>query len=107
MFQVFYVYILSNKNNNVLYTGFTNDIYRRTLKHKNGLQGKFTKTYKVNKLVYFESHNSADEALHREYLLKRWKRKWKNELIESINPNWRDLFDDFVGEREIPDNIRE
>ncbi len=96
MHDEFYVYILSNKYHNVLYTGFTNDIYRRTIEHKEGLNEGFSKKYNLKKLAYFEVHNDADLALRREYLIKRWKRQWKAELIESQNPEWRDLFEDFI-----------
>ncbi|MEQ8359623.1 MAG: GIY-YIG nuclease family protein [Cytophagales bacterium] len=89
----FYVYILTTKNNRVLYTGFTNDLHRRIYEHKNFLyENSFTAKYKISKLVYFEEFDDADQAKHREWLIKRYKRKWKLNLINSINPNWEDLY---------------
>lgn len=87
----YYVYILTNKNNNVLYIGVTNDLSRRVYEHKEKVIKGFTSKYNVNKLVYFDTTSDVYEALVYEKKLKRWRREWKNELIEATNPNWEDL----------------
>jgi putative endonuclease len=89
--KTYYVYILASKRNGTLYTGITNDLARRVYEHKSGLIKGFTKKYSVNKLVYFESTNNVHAAILREKRLKKWKRQWKIELIEKLNPAWRDL----------------
>jgi putative endonuclease len=96
MYDIYYVYILTTKNHKLFYTGFSDDVIRRTFQHKEKLFQGFTSRYNVNKLVYFEEHNSAEEALSRESLIKKWKRSWKIALIESMNPEWRDLYYDYV-----------
>jgi putative endonuclease len=73
----------------------TNDLIRRVFEHKSGLIEGFTKTYSINRLVYFESTSDVNEAILREKRLKGWKRQWKIELIEKSNPIWRDLSEDF------------
>ena len=88
---MYYVYILSNWNNNVIYTGITNNLERRVFEHKNKLADGFTKRYNVNKLVYFEQTGDVRVALEREKQLKSWRREKKDFLIESINPLWKDL----------------
>ena len=90
----YYVYILASKRNGTLYTGVTNDLIRRVGEHKAGTNEGFTKRYKVDKLVYFESTNDVRDAIKREKQIKKWLRKWKVELIESRNPEWRDLYDE-------------
>ncbi|MBU1882356.1 GIY-YIG nuclease family protein [bacterium] len=90
----FYVYILASKRNGTLYTGVTNDLIRRTLEHKNDLISGFTKDYQTHLLVYFEIHHDPESAIIREKRIKRWKRLWKIKLIEQINPDWDDLFDE-------------
>ena len=87
----FYVYILASQRNGTLYVGVTNDLGRRVTEHKSGLVPGFTKQYGVNQLVYFEEHPSILEAREREHRMKRWQRAWKLELIEKLNPEWRDL----------------
>ena len=91
----FYVYILSNYHYTVLYTGFTDDLERRVYEHKNKLLEGFTKAYNINKLLYYEEFNSADEAKQREIQIKKYKREFKRNLINAMNPTWRDLYDDF------------
>ncbi|RJR31176.1 GIY-YIG nuclease family protein [Candidatus Parcubacteria bacterium] len=91
--KLYYVYIMSNKYNNVLYIGVTNDIYRRVLEHKEKLIKGFTEKYNIDKLVYYEGFNSIYDALNREKQLKNWHRQWKMNLIASINPEWKDLSD--------------
>jgi putative endonuclease len=91
----YYVYILTNKNNTVLYTGMTGNIERRMCDHKTKYSKKsFTASYNVNKLVYFEVYDSPIEAIQRELQLKAGSRKKKIQLIESTNPNWEDLSDE-------------
>ena len=91
-----YVYILANATNVCLYIGVTNDLVRRLYEHKNNLDPKsFTAQYHIHKLVYFENISDAYAAITREKQLKSWNRKRKNKLIESINPHWRDLSEDW------------
>lgn len=87
----YYVYILTNKSNKVLYTGVTNNILRRTYEHKSELIEGFTKMYKTKKLVYVESFNKPNDAIAAEKKIKGWLRSKKIVLIESMNPNWEDL----------------
>ena len=89
---MFYVYILTNKRGNVLYTGVTNDLSRRIYEHKHGSIDGFTKKYNVNRLVYFETCNYAVDAIAREKQVKGWSRKKKDELITAFNPAWEDLY---------------
>ncbi|MFU2158392.1 GIY-YIG nuclease family protein [Caldisericum sp. AR60] len=88
----FYVYILSNKYNNVLYVGITNDLKRRIYEHKNKFIDGFTKKYNVNKLVYYEIFNDPINAITREKQLKDFRREKKVRLITEFNPNWEDLY---------------
>ena len=91
----YYVYILASKRNGTLYIGVTNDLIRRVYEHKNKINKKsFTSRYNINKLVYFEEYGYPSEAIYRERQIKKWKRKWKLELIEKENPWWRDLYPD-------------
>ncbi len=88
---MYYVYILANKSNTVIYIGVTNDLERRVNEHKSEEIKGFTKRYKVNKLVYFEEFTEINEAISREKQLKNWIREKKNRLIETMNPEWSDL----------------
>jgi putative endonuclease len=90
----FFVYILANKPRGVLYVGSTGDITRRLAEHKGKLVTGFTSTYGVVMLVYLEEYPSIVEARAREATIKRWRRAWKFELIEKLNPDWRDLTDE-------------
>ncbi|MBQ8468398.1 MAG: GIY-YIG nuclease family protein [Clostridia bacterium] len=87
----YYVYILTNKNNSVLYVGITNNIERRTMAHVFFEENSFCAKYNINKLVYVEQYLSSYDAISREKQLKHWGRKAKEKLINSINPEWRDL----------------
>ena len=89
------VYIMSNWNNKVVYIGITNNLERRVYEHKNKMIDGFTKKYNINKLVYFEQTNDVNSAIEREKQLKSWRREKKNVLINSINPNWNDLSEDW------------
>ena len=87
-----YVYFMANTSNNVLYVGVTNNLERRVWEHKNNIKtDSFTGKYKCNKLVYFEYSSDIEAAIAREKQLKNWKREWKNELVEKLNPEWKDL----------------
>ena len=91
---MYYVYIMTNKSNTVLYVGVTNDLMRRVYEHKNKIDSNcFTAKYNLNKLVYFESTSSIESAIEREKQLKAGSRKRKEELINSINPEWNDLYE--------------
>jgi putative endonuclease len=90
----FFVYILASKRNGTLYIGMTNDLIRRTLEHKNDLIPGFSKKHKTHLLVFYEIFHDPENAILREKQLKRWKRLWKIKLIEQINPEWNDLFDE-------------
>jgi putative endonuclease len=92
----YYVYILANKRNGTLYTGFTNDLLRRVYEHKNEFVEGLTRRYGIHKLVYFEQCDDYDSGLQREKQIKEWKRKWKLELIEQDNPKWNDLYEELV-----------
>lgn len=91
------VYILASGRNGTLYIGVTSDIYGRMAEHKQGLITGFTKKYHVTQLVYYEMLGSMEEAILREKRLKEWQRAWKIRLIESMNPEWSDLFDEVNG----------
>ena len=92
----FYVYITASGPRGVLYVGMTSNLAGRAFEHRERVVDGFTKRYWAGRLVYFEHHDSAGAAQRREYLMKRWRRAWKIELIEAANPTWRDLFDDAV-----------
>ncbi|NMB26931.1 MAG: GIY-YIG nuclease family protein [Tissierellia bacterium] len=83
--------MMTNWNNKVLYTGVTNNLERRVYEHKNKLIKGFTAKYNINKLVYFEYTSDVNSAIAREKQIKGWTRQKKNELIQSINPEWKDL----------------
>ena len=90
------VYILASKRNGTLYIGVTSDLIKRVWQHKNGVIGGFTKKYKAHYLVWYELHSSMETAIIREKRLKAWKRQWKLELIEKMNPEWNDLYDSII-----------
>ncbi len=95
----FYIYILTNKWNKVLYIGVTNNLKRRIEEHKNKLNKGFASKYNIDKLVYFEHFKYINDAIKREKRLKKWKRDWKDVLINKVNPKWRNLSEDLS---EIP-----
>ena len=88
---MYHVYILTNKGHSVLYIGVTNNLERRIYEHKNHLIPGFTDRYNVDKLVYFESYSDIKIAIQREKELKGWSRNRKNALIDSMNPQWKDI----------------
>ena len=92
--KTYCVYILTNAHNTVLYTGVTNNLFRRTMEHKTGKGGVFTRKYNLNKLVYFECGEDVNAAILREKQIKAGSRQKKIDLIKSINPEWKDLFEE-------------
>jgi putative endonuclease len=92
----YYVYILVSKRNGTLYVGMTEDIAKRVIRHKGGRGSKFVKKYNIQRLVYFEKANDYSEACNKERQLKSWERKWKLALIEQMNPEWKDLSNEFL-----------
>jgi putative endonuclease len=92
--NLYFVYIMASGRNGTLYIGMTNELGRRAYEHRNSLIEGFTKRYDVKMLVYYESCEEVEAAIRRETRLKKWKRRWKLELIETFNPDWRDLYDD-------------
>ena len=90
------VYILASRRNGTLYVGVTSDVIKRVWEHKNDLIEGFTKRYGVHILVWYEAHETMLSAIAREKAIKEWKRRWKLELIESSNPQWRDLYPDLL-----------
>ena len=97
MTKYYFVYIMTNKNNTVLYTGVTNNIIRRVHEHREGIVEGFTKKYNIKKLVYFESFDDVGLAIDREKQIKAGSRAKKEILINSINKDWKDLWDDIKG----------
>jgi putative endonuclease len=95
--NTYYVYILASKRNGTLYIGVTNDLIRRVSEHKSGLVPGFTKTYGVNILVWFDQCNNIAVAIQREKQMKAWKRAWKIRLIEEANKEWKDLYQQLLG----------
>ncbi len=91
----YYIYIMTNKYNTVLYTGVTNNLERRVGEHKSKKSSGFTAKYNVTRLVYFEEGLDVNIAIAREKQIKGWLREKKIELVESLNPNWRDLSEDW------------
>jgi putative endonuclease len=93
--NLYFVYIMSNQDHTVLYTGVTNDLQRRVIEHKSGKGGAFSKKYKLYKLVYYESGNEIKIAISREKQIKAGSRQKKVDLINSINPDWEDLYEKY------------
>jgi putative endonuclease len=89
-----YVYIVTNKRNGTLYIGVTNDLIARVYQHKTKLVQGFTSRYGLGRLVYCECYDDPENAIHREKRLKEWPRKWKLDLIEKMNPDWIDLYEE-------------
>ena len=89
--KTYYVYLLSNWNNKVLYIGVTNDLERRIYEHQHKLVPGFTEKHNVSKLVYYEQTSDVISAISREKELKKWRREKKNALVDDVNPGWQDL----------------
>ena len=94
--KIFFVYITASKARGVLYVGMSSNLPKRAMEHRDRLVEGFTTKYWAGRLVYFEHHDSAESAVKREKLLKRWRREWKIQLIETSNPTWRDLYNDVL-----------
>jgi putative endonuclease len=91
------VYIMTNQRNGTLYTGVTSNLSQRVWQHKNDTFEGFSKNYRTKMLVWYELGGSIEGAIMREKQIKRWNRIWKLRLIESMNPEWRDLAEDVLG----------
>jgi putative endonuclease len=89
----FFVYILATRKDGPLYVGVTSNLQKRIYDHKSGAVRGYKKRFNIDRLVWFERHESAEAAIIKEKQLKRWRRQWKIELIESANPKWNDLYD--------------
>ena len=94
MSRTYFVSLLANQKRGTLYVGVTNDLGRGIFEHRDGAGSQFTTRYGVHRLVYAETFEDVRDAINREKAIKEWKRAWKIELIESANPDWRDLHDD-------------
>jgi putative endonuclease len=92
----YFVYILTNKPRGTPYVGITNDLVRRTYEHREGLVAGFTRRYGLKQLVYFEKYDTPALAIQREKNIKHWSRAWKLNLVNSANPQWRDLYTDIT-----------
>lgn len=90
------VYVLASKKNGTLYIGVTSNLIKRVWEHKNKIREGFTAKYNVDKLVYYEQYSDPENAIKREKRLKRYKRKWKIELIEKSNPEWQDMYNQLI-----------
>jgi len=93
MVREYYVDILASRRNGTLYIGITNDLARRVFEHREGTGARFAKRYGVGLLVYYESYRGVRDAIAREKMLKKWRRDWKLQLIETGNPHWQDLYE--------------
>jgi putative endonuclease len=92
--KAYFVYIMTNQRDHVLYMGVTNNLYRRAIEHREGRGSGFTSKYRANKLVYYEVYEHVFDALEREKQIKGGSRQKKLDLINAMNPDWRDLFDE-------------
>ena len=97
MEKQFCVYIVTNQRRGTLYIGVTSNLVQRIAQHREKVGEGFTAKYGLDRVVWYEMHDEAESAILREKQLKKWNRLWKIELIEKMNPEWRDLFQDIVG----------
>ena len=88
------VYIVTNRRNGTLYVGVTSNLPKRIWEHKSKVVKGFTSKYNLDKLVWYESHESMESAIQREKAIKYWRRRWKLKTITEMNPGWRDLYED-------------
>jgi putative endonuclease len=102
-----HVYILTDRRNGTLYTGVTTDLIQRISQHRDGVFPGFTQDYDLKTLVWFEALADIETAIAREKSIKRWRREWKLELIETLNPDWRDLWPTLFGGEAGPPLHRE
>ncbi|MBQ2501543.1 MAG: GIY-YIG nuclease family protein [Bacteroidales bacterium] len=93
-----YIYFMTNYSNTVLYIGVTNSLTRRISEHSSGIGSAFTHKYNCNKLVYYERFPDIEQAIAREKQLKHYKREWKDSLVNSVNPDWRDLAPELISD---------
>jgi len=91
-----YIYIITNKNRTVLYTGVTSNLQARIYEHKQGEGSQFAKKYGCTDLMYYEVFEDIESAIAREKQIKKWKRSYKENVIKRLNPEWRDLYDDIL-----------
>ncbi|MBI2719433.1 MAG: GIY-YIG nuclease family protein [Rhizobiales bacterium] len=91
-----YLYMMTNRPKGVLYTGVTSNLPRRAYEHREGLVPGFTSRYGLTRLVYYEIFAMVVDAIRREKTIKHWPRAWKVNLIEAMNPEWRDLYDELI-----------
>jgi putative endonuclease len=103
MDRTYYVYILASRRNGTLYVGVTNNLLRRISEHREGIAEGFTKKYGVKHLVQFELFEDINAAIHRETRLKKWRRRWKIDLIQKENPLWDDLYEKLIAPKPLPD----
>ena len=96
--RLYCTYIMASRRNGTLYVGVTGDLVRRVGEHREGVVAGFTRQYRVKHLAWYEPHEDVAAAILREKQIKEWKRAWKIELIEAMNPDWRDLWFDIAGE---------
>jgi len=96
MYKQYYLYILANKKNGTLYVGVTANLIKRVFEHKSNVVEGFTKKYNIHSLVYYEIYNDINEAIKREKNIKKWKRFWKIKLVNTKNPEWKDLYDEII-----------
>ena len=101
MDRQYYVYILASGTYGTLYVGITSDLIGRVWQHREGVVHGFTKTHHAHRLVWYEVHESAYEAITREKRIKKWNRDWKVNLIQAMNPGWEDLYDAIASKDEI------
>ena len=92
------VYILASERNGTIYIGVTSDLIKRIWQHREGVVEGFTKEYGVKTLVWYEQHATMEAAISREKAMKKWRREWKLNAIESLNPDWDDLWPRITGE---------
>ncbi len=94
--SLYFVYILTNKNNNVFYTGVTSNLVKRIFEHKTKAVDGFSKRYNLTKLVYYEVSNNIENAIKKEKQIKNWHREWKINKIKETNPEFKDLYNDIL-----------
>ena len=89
------VYLLARSSHGTFYTGVTSNLLQRIYQHRNNAFDGYTAEYGIKRLVWFERHETMETAIHREKQIKRWRREWKYDLVNALNPTWRDLAEDF------------
>ena len=94
--KFYYIYIITDQSNKVIYTGVTGNLIKRIFEHKNKLVNGFTKKYNIAKLVYYEQFSDPENAIKREKQIKNWHREWKINLIKDFNPDFKDLYSEII-----------